>query len=45
MYQTGTPKVIGGQPRKTWRGRTEEEISETAKTWREVKAFVNQRIR
>jgi hypothetical protein len=34
-----------GQPRKTWRRTTEEEIIEMGKTWREVKALANQRKR
>jgi hypothetical protein len=34
-----------GRPRKTWRRTIEEEITEMAKTWREVKALANQRKR
>jgi hypothetical protein len=33
------------RPRKTLRRTTEEEITEMAKTWREVKALANQRKR
>jgi hypothetical protein len=34
-----------GQPRKTWRRTTEEEITVMGKTWREDKALANQRRR
>jgi hypothetical protein len=31
--------------RKTWRRTIEEETTEMGKTWREIKAFANQRKR